>query len=128
MVFDPSEFEAQRFDCTYTGVDPRFQVRGGGGGGALKKFAPRGISCEKSRFYAINHIFSNFRGGGVRTRCGPPPPPPWIRPCYNTLIYVTISTYFFLSDIYFLIGIIHFGAEHHVNRGPGGLNELGRWI
>ena len=50
----------------------------GGGGGALKKIAPSGgrrenvwgISCQKSRFYAKNHIFSNFRGGGA-----PPPPP-----------------------------------------------------
>jgi hypothetical protein len=23
-----------------------------------------GIACEKSRFYAKNYIFSNFRGGG----------------------------------------------------------------
>jgi hypothetical protein len=38
------------------------------GGRALKKIAPSGgrhehfwgISCEKSRFYAKNHIFSNF--------------------------------------------------------------------
>jgi hypothetical protein len=39
-----------------------------GGGGALKKIAPSGgrheniwgISCEKSRFYAKNHIFFEF--------------------------------------------------------------------
>ena len=35
-----------------------------------------GTSCEKSRFYAKNHIFSNFRrGGGVGRRVRPPPPP-----------------------------------------------------
>ena len=42
-----------------------------GGGGALKKIAPRegrrenfwGISCEKSRFYAKKSHFSNIRGG-----------------------------------------------------------------
>ena len=47
-----------------SGADPGFQVRGGG---HLKKIAPSGgrrenvcgISCEKSRFYAKNHIFSN---------------------------------------------------------------------
>ena len=48
------------------GVDPGFQDRGGGGGGALKKNALSrgrrdnfwGISCEKSRFYAKKIIFS----------------------------------------------------------------------
>ena len=48
------------------GVDQGFEVRGV----ALKKIAPSGgrrekfwgISCEKSRFNAQNHIFSNFRG------------------------------------------------------------------
>ena len=41
-------------------------------GGGLNKIAPSGgrrehfwgISCEKSRFYAKNYIFSNFMGGG----------------------------------------------------------------
>ena len=48
------------------GADPGFQVRGG----AHKKIAPSGgrhencwgISCEKSRFYAKNDIFSNCGG------------------------------------------------------------------
>ena len=48
------------------GADPGFQVRGA----HLKKIAPSGgrrenfwgISCEKSRFYAKNHIFSNCGG------------------------------------------------------------------
>ena len=31
-----------------------------------------GISCEKSRLYTKNHIFSNFRRGGAP---GAPPPP-----------------------------------------------------
>jgi hypothetical protein len=47
------------------GADPGFQVRGGGGGGVLKKIAPSrgrrencwGISCEKLRFYAKKIIF-----------------------------------------------------------------------
>ena len=63
------------FHLYNSGADPGFQDRGG----ALKKIAPSegrrenilGISCEKSRFYAKNHIFSNFRGA----RAGCPPPP-----------------------------------------------------
>ena len=55
-----------------SGADPGFQVRGG----ALKKIAPSGgrrenlwgISCEKSPFYANNHIFPILGGGGL-----PPP-------------------------------------------------------
>ena len=47
-----------------SGADPGFQVRGGGGG-ALKKIAPSGgrrencwgISCEKSRFYAMQNKY-----------------------------------------------------------------------
>ena len=44
------------------GVDPGFQVRGGG---AFKKIAQsRGsISCEKSRFYAKKSYFFQFLGG-----------------------------------------------------------------
>ena len=64
----------------YVGADPGFQVRGG----ALKKNAPSGgrreiclgISCEKSRFYAKNFFFSNFRG--VR-------PPPGSAPAYGNI-------------------------------------------
>jgi hypothetical protein len=64
------------FHLYNSGADPGFQDRGG----ALKKIAPSegrrekilGISYEKSRFYAKNHIFSNFRGA----RAGCPPPPP----------------------------------------------------
>jgi hypothetical protein len=59
-------------------ADPGFQVRGGG---AFKKIGPSGgrreqfwgISCEKSRFYAKNHFFSNFRGGLPPPGCPPPP-------------------------------------------------------
>ena len=62
-----------------SGADPGFQVRGGGGGGALKKIAWSGgrrekfwgISCEKTRFYAKKSYFlSNFRGGGGGGRAG----------------------------------------------------------
>jgi hypothetical protein len=35
-----------------------------------------GNSCEKSRFYAKNHIFSKFRG--ARAGCAPPLDPPLI--------------------------------------------------
>ena len=90
-----------------SGADREFQVSGG----ALKKIAPSGgrrenfggISCEKSRFYAKNLYFSNFRGRrakflgyfmckitvlrqknhifsnfrGARAGCAPSP---WIRP------------------------------------------------
>ena len=50
----------------YPGVDPGFQIRGGGG--ALKKIAPSGgrrenllgSSCEKSRFYAKKSYFFQF--------------------------------------------------------------------
>jgi hypothetical protein len=49
--------------CVYTcaGADAGFQVRGGGlkkiapSGGRLEKF--RGISCQKSRFYAKRSYF-----------------------------------------------------------------------
>jgi hypothetical protein len=52
-----------------SGVDPGFQVRGGG----LKKIAPCGgrienfwgILCEKSRFYAKKIYFFQFYGGGT---------------------------------------------------------------
>ena len=55
----------------YSGADPGFQVSGG----PLKTIAPSGgrreivwgISCEKSRFYSKNHIFSNC--GGRRENC-----------------------------------------------------------
>ena len=52
-----------------SGLQGRIQdFKLGGGGGALKKIAPSGgrrencwgISCEKSRFYAKNHIFFQF--------------------------------------------------------------------
>jgi hypothetical protein len=62
---------------TYQGRIQDFKL-----GGTLKKIAPSegrrencwGISCEKSRFYAKNHIFSNFRGG--RAGCPTPLEPP----------------------------------------------------
>ena len=57
-----SGFESTRL----TGADPGFQVRGGG---ALKKIAPsggrrenfRGISCEKSLFFAKKSYFLQLR-------------------------------------------------------------------
>ena len=50
----------------FSGADPGFQVRGGGG--ALKKIAPSGgrrenfwgISCGKSRFYVKKSYFFQF--------------------------------------------------------------------
>ena len=69
MVYTIKKLE-WRLGCktciVYTaGADPGFQVRGGGGGGALKKIAPSGgmrenfwgILCEKSRFYAKKSYF-----------------------------------------------------------------------
>ena len=63
------------------GADPGFQVRGGGGGGALNKIVPSGgrrenfwgISCEKSYCFPI-------LGGGGGAPGAPPPPldPPLI--------------------------------------------------
>ena len=41
-----------------------------------------GISCEKSRFNAKKSYIFQFYGGGGRTGCAPPP---WIRPCHQTL-------------------------------------------
>ena len=60
-----------------TGVDPGFQVRGGG----LKKIAPSGGGREKFWVFRVknhdftpkNHIFSNFRG--ARAGCAPLDPP-----------------------------------------------------
>ena len=50
----------------YSGADPGFQARGGGG--AFKKIAPSGgrrehfwgFSCEKSRFYTKKSFFFQF--------------------------------------------------------------------
>ena len=61
-----------RFMLTCTGADPGFQVRRG----IVKIIAPSGtsrenvwgIACEKSRFYAKNSYFSNFRGGARPVR------------------------------------------------------------
>ena len=66
---------------------------GGGGGGALKKIAPRrgrrenfwGISCEKSRFYAIKSYFSNFRGGARNF---------WGISCEKSRFYAKKKSYF----------------------------------
>jgi len=62
LIYFPS---IQTFVWTKSGVDPGFQVRGGG---ELKKIAPNGgrrenlwgISCEKSRFYAKKSYFFQF--------------------------------------------------------------------
>ena len=72
------------FTLSYTGADPGFQVRGGGG--ALKKMrrAEGGaknvgvFTCEKSRFYAKKSCFPILGGGGGARRVRPPSP--WIRP------------------------------------------------
>ena len=79
--------------CSIIRVHVHSQTRSGSRisskGAHLRKIAPSGgrreifwgISCEKSRFYAKNHIFSNFRGT--------PPPPPGFAPvnqCSNTHI------------------------------------------
>jgi hypothetical protein len=63
---------------TLAGANPGFQVRGGGGGGTLKKIAPSGgrheniwgISCEKSRFYAKKSYFFPILGGAC-AGCAP---------------------------------------------------------
>ena len=63
---------------SYTGADPGFQVRGY----ALKKLRRAqggakivGVFRVKNHdFSPKHHIFSNFRGGGARTGCVPPPP------------------------------------------------------
>ena len=55
------------------GADPGFQVRGGG---ALKKIEPSGGRCKIFWVFRVkNHIFSNFRGGGVHLVHAP-----WICP------------------------------------------------
>jgi hypothetical protein len=100
------------------GADPGFQVRG-----AHKLFLG-GISCEKSRFYAKkiicfpiaeggakmfgvfrvkhhdftqkNHIFSNFRGGGV------PGAPPGSAPDYNMVQLKICHKKRFASKFFFL--------------------------
>ena len=77
-VFTAVLIMSSMIPLTIPGADPGFQVRRD----ALKKIAPSGgrrehfwgISCEKSRFYAKKHIFSNFRGG-ARAGCAPLDPP-----------------------------------------------------
>jgi hypothetical protein len=70
-----------------------------------KKIAPSGgrrencwgFSCEKSRFYAKNHIFPILGGGGV------PGALPWIRPCWwwvesiGTLLAVVYRWWFLIT-------------------------------
>ena len=82
-------------------ADPGFQVRGA----ALTKSVPSGgrrehfwgISCEKSRFYAKNHIFSNFRQGA----------PPWIRPwCLLPVNHETLPIYVLFYVIYSPLGVL----------------------
>ena len=62
------------------GADPGFQVRGGGGWGALKKMAPSGgrretfwgISCGKNTILRQKIIFFPILGG-ARAGCAPSP-------------------------------------------------------
>ena len=61
---------------SFTGADPGFQVRGGGG--AVKKIAPSGGRRENFGVFRVknhdftpkNHIFPIF--GGARAGCAPP--------------------------------------------------------
>ena len=65
-----------------------------GGGVQLKKIVLSGgrhenfwgISCEKSRFYAKNHIFFNFRG----------PVPPGCFPVIFKIIYISMYVLYIL--------------------------------
>ena len=65
-------------------------------GSALKKIAPsggrreniRGISFEKSRFYAKKSYFFQIQGGGA-----PGAPPHWIRPWYIQNTYLLVSVF-----------------------------------
>ena len=66
------------FQVLVTGADPGFQVRGGAhlkksrrAEGGAKMF---GLFRVKNHdFTPTNHIFSNFRRGGARAGCAPPP-------------------------------------------------------
>jgi hypothetical protein len=67
----------------------------GAGGRTIKKIAPSrgrcencwGISCEKSRCYAKNSYFFQFKGGERRMR-----PSPWIRP-WDLIVIRTNGAY-----------------------------------
>ena len=69
-------------NCTPSGADPGFQVRGGGGAHLKKLRRAEGGAKIVGVFRVKNHdftpkklIFSNFRGGARRVRPPPPPPP-----------------------------------------------------
>ena len=79
------------------GADPGFQVRGGGGWGALKKMAPSGgrretfwgISCGKNTILRQKkHILSNC--GGRREKC-------WGISCEKSRFYAKKSYFFQLG-------------------------------
>jgi hypothetical protein len=86
-----------------SGADPGFQVRGG----ALKKIAPSGgrreifwgISCEKSRFYAIKSYFFPILGG-ARAGCAPLDPPLYVvHHCYSGSDWSLLRLWSLLVDI-----------------------------
>ena len=73
------------------GVDPGFQVRGGGGAHLKKLRRAEGgakifgvFRVKNHDFTPKNHIFSNFRGGGG----APARAPPGSAPVLNCLINV----------------------------------------
>ena len=78
-------------------TDPGFQVRGGGGGGHLKKMCRAeggtknfGVFRVKNHdFTPKNYIFSNFSGGPP-----PPPPPPLDPPLRSICLSLSISNSF----------------------------------
>ena len=111
----------------FAGVDPGFQVRGGGGGSHLKKLRRAegganifGVFRVKNRYFTTkNRIFSNFR----------PPPPPLDPPlvCSNkswvqTIVSETRENIIVLHiEVTFSVGQI---LAHDHNFLPSDLNHV----
>ena len=82
-----------------------------------------GISCEKSRFYANNYIFSNFRGGA-----GCPPLDPPLNTASNAIVNAASNVrYRPLTQVNFFAILFMNKFKNLTNVVIGKLGWLGLW-